>query len=233
MAEWDTAAVEALYRQERGYWRPWNAQLLARRPAFLQAYAHYAGYPARSGGLSERMVELVYVALDASASHLFASGLKLHMQKALACGASDDDLLDVLTLVCLQGAGATAAALDAVAQVYGLLPGAETTAGEDLPPDLWARLQALDPAYFGHLQTLARTAESGQGLSAGERCLITIALHACFTANQPEALRAALQQAHGLGVARDAVVQVIQMGAHLAVHGTALGITVLAELEAG
>lgn len=231
MAELDTAAVEALYRQERGYWRPWNAQLLARRPAFLQAYAHYAGYPARSGGLSERMVELVYVALDASASHLFASGLKLHMQKALACGASDDDLLDVLTLVCLQGAGATAAALDAVAQVYGLLPGAETR-GEDLPPDLWARLQAIDPAYFEHLQTLASTAESGQGLSAGERCLITIALHACFTASQPEALRAALQQARSLGVARDAVVQVIQMGAHLAVHGTALGITVLAELEA-
>ena len=49
---------------------------------------------------------------------------------------------------------------------------------------------------------------------------------------QPEALRAALQQARSLGVARDAVVQVIQMGAHLAVHGTALGITVLAELDA-
>lgn len=229
MAELDTAAVEALYRQERGYWRPWNAQLLARRPAFLQAYAHYAGYPARSGGLSERMVELVYVALDASASHLFASGLKLHMQKALACGASDDDLLDVLTLVCLQGAGATAAALDEVAQVYGLPPKAEPTEGQQ--PDLWARLQAIDPAYFGHLQALASTAESGQGLSAGERCLITIALHACFTAMQPEALRAALQQAHALGVAREAVVQVIQMGAHLAVHGTALGITVLAELD--
>lgn len=229
MAELDTAAVEALYRQERGYWRPWNAQLLARRPAFLQAYAHYAGYPARSGGLSERMVELVYVALDASASHLFASGLKLHMQKALACGASDDDLLDVLTLVCLQGAGATAAALDEVAQVYGLPPKAEPTEGQQ--PDLWARLQAIDPAYFGHLQALASTAESGQGLSAGERCLITIALHACFTAMQPEALRAALQQAHGLGIAREAVVQVIQMGAHLAVHGTALGITVLAELD--
>ncbi|MEJ5149467.1 carboxymuconolactone decarboxylase family protein [Comamonas sp. MYb396] len=230
MAELDTAAVEALYRQERGYWRPWNAQLLARRPAFLQAYAHYAGYPARSGGLSERMVELVYVALDASASHLFASGLKLHMQKALACGASNDDLLDVLTLVCLQGAGATAAALDEVAQVYGLPPEAEPTEGQQ--PDLWARLQAIDPAYFGHLQALASTAESGQGLSAGERCLITIALHACFTAMQPEALRAALQQAHGLGVAREAAVQVIQMGAHLAVHGTALGITVLAELDA-
>nr|WP_312989095.1 carboxymuconolactone decarboxylase family protein [Comamonas koreensis] len=229
MAELDTAAVEALYRQERGYWRPWNAQLLARRPAFLQAYAHYAGYPARSGGLSERMVELVYVALDASASHLFASGLKLHMQKALACGASDDDLLDVLTLVCLQGAGATAAALGEVAQVYGLPPKAEPTEGQQ--PDLWARLQAIDPAYFGHLQALASTAESGQGLSAGERCLITIALHACFTANQPEALCAALQQAKGLGVAREAVVQVIQMGAHLAVHGTALGITVLAELD--
>ncbi|WP_021028708.1 carboxymuconolactone decarboxylase family protein [Comamonas sp. B-9] len=229
MAELDTAAVEALYRQERGYWRPWNAQLLARRPAFLQAYAHYAGYTARSGGLSERMVELVYVALDASASHLFASGLKLHMQKALACGASDDDLLDVLTLVCLQGAGATAAALDEVAQVYGLPPKAEPTEGQQ--PDLWARLQAIDPAYFGHLQALASTAESGQGLSAGERCLITIALHACFTASQPEALRAALQQAKGLGVAREAVVQVIQMGAHLAVHGTALGITVLAELD--
>ena len=237
MATDERAAIKALYERERGYWRPWNEVLLQQRPRFLQAYADYAGYPASQRVLSERMVELVYVALDASATHLFPSGLKLHMQKALACGASDADILDVLTLVSLQAVGAVANAIDAMLAVYGDTAEAAVTsdlqacaAALGLPAELLARLQPLDPPYFARLQALAESGFSATGLSAGERCLVSIALHACFTGSNATALRASLLRAKQLGVVQAEVLQVIQLGAHLAVHGTALGATTLAEI---
>ena len=233
----DRAAIKALYERERGYWRPWNDVLLQHRPGFLQAYAEYAGYPASKGVLSERMVELVYVALDASATHLFPTGLKLHMQKALACGATDSDVLDVLVLVCLQSLGSVTDAMDEMQTVYGSVPEAAEAADApacaealNLPAMLFSQLQPLDPPYFSRLQALAHSGCSETGLSAAERSLISIALHACFTGSNRTGLRASIARAHALGVEQMAVLQVIQMGAHLAVHGTALGATTLAEL---
>ena len=62
----------------RGYWRPWTEGLLRLDPEFLATYARYGGYPAETGPLSRKMCELIYVALDGSATHLFRSGLALH-----------------------------------------------------------------------------------------------------------------------------------------------------------
>ncbi len=230
-------AIKALYLRERGYWRHWNEVLLELRPSFLVSYADYAGYPASKGLLSERMVELVYVALDASATHLFSSGLKLHMQKALDCGASDADILDVLVLVCLQAAGSVVDAMDEVMCVYGNVRAEQGGSSSEhcatalgLPTELLARLLPLDPPYFLRLQALAESGVSKEGLSATERCLVQIALHACFTGVNSTALRAGIECAYRLGVPQDAVLQVIQMSAHLAVHGTAMGSTTLAEI---
>ena len=102
-ADPDREAIKAAFLRERGYWRPWVETLLRERPRFVQAYADYAGHPARTGPLSVRMVELLYVALDASGSHLFEAGLRTHMVKALEAGATQADLFDVLHLVAAQG----------------------------------------------------------------------------------------------------------------------------------
>ena len=55
-------------------------------PAFVEQYARYAGHPARTGPLSERLVELLYVALDSSSLHLYAPGLRTHMKRAPESG---------------------------------------------------------------------------------------------------------------------------------------------------
>ena len=60
------AQIKDFFIAQRGYWRPWTETMLHACPGFVQHYARYAGYPARTGPLTERMVELIYVALDAS-----------------------------------------------------------------------------------------------------------------------------------------------------------------------
>src|SRR3982751_4927576 len=96
-------ALKEAFIEARGYWRPWTEGLLRLNPGFLQTYANYGGYPAETGPLSRKMCELIYVALDGSATHLFRSGLALHMQLALDQDASAQEIVDVLRLATAQG----------------------------------------------------------------------------------------------------------------------------------
>lgn len=44
------------------------------------------------------MKELIYCAFDASSTHLYIRGLKLHMRNALGYGATPQDILHVLEI---------------------------------------------------------------------------------------------------------------------------------------
>ncbi len=114
------AQIKESFIAERGYWRPWTETMLQVCPAFVQQYARYAGYPARTGPLTERMVELIYVALDSSSSHLFEPGLHTHMKRALEVGATQADIFDVLHLVAVQGLASVCQATDILAELADL-----------------------------------------------------------------------------------------------------------------
>lgn len=231
----ERARIKALFVAERGYWRPWTDTMLQACPGFVQQYANYAGYPARTGPLSERMVELIYVALDASASHLYEPGLQTHMARAIACGASEADIVDVLHLVAVQGAASACQAADILAEL------ADLPAAAPIDPALQARIDRLGPAHAlplagvarldpGYAQVLLDFVEQGRpraGLGDAERSLVQLALHACFTAFNPGAVRRIAATALAQGAAPAELLQAVQMGAHLAVHGTALGARVL------
>jgi alkylhydroperoxidase/carboxymuconolactone decarboxylase family protein YurZ len=220
------AQIKDFFIAERGYWRPWTETMLQECPGFVQQYARYAGYPARTGPLTERMVELIYVALDSSSSHLFESGLHTHMKRALEVGATQADIFDVLHLVAVQGVASVCQATDILAEFTDL---SEATAIDERLQDRIDRLGAshalalaavarLDPNYAGVLLDFVEQGRPGAGLSPAERSLVQLALHACFTA---------LSQ----GLTAAELLQAIQLGAHLAVHGTALGANVFRQIS--
>lgn len=235
-SEAERAQIKEFFIRERGYWRPWTETMLEVSPGFLEHYARYAGYPARTGPLTPRMVELIYVALDSSSSHLFASGLQTHMRRALEVGATQSDIFDVLHLVAVQGAASVCQAANILAECGG------THLGERQDEGLDARLNArigelseehalslrslarMDPGYVEALLDLVENGRPASGgLTPSERSLVQLALHACFTAFNPEATRQIIVAALAQGVSRSELLQAIQLGAHLSVHGTALG----------
>ncbi|QHE84209.1 carboxymuconolactone decarboxylase family protein [Hydrogenophaga sp. BPS33] len=242
MTDAEREAIKAHFIAERGYWRPWTETLLQTAPGFVQQYADYAGYPARTGPLTPRMVELIYVGLDSSSSHLFESGLTTHMKRALEVGASHSDIVDVLHLVAVQGVASVCQASDILAE----LSGAAATSPA-ISPALQARIERLGDAHALALNHLARQdpgyakvlldfIEKGRpdhGLTPAERCLVQLALHACFTAFNPDAVRQLVRSGLSMGVAVADMQQAIQLGAHLAVHGTALGANVFRQVTSG
>lgn len=245
-----TAEQERLkqaYIRARGYWTPWTEGLLRLSPSFLDLYARYAGYPAAHGPLSARMCGLIYVALDASSTHLFEAGLRLHMDLALRHGATPAQLMDVLAMATAQGLGGTLAGIDILAE--------ELAAADQLPVASDARLTVeqaglraawrarfgecprhcelllrMDAAYFAlMLELMAFSAPDG-GLDEASRTLIRIALDGCFTGLNPSALRLNIRRALSQGIAPEAILQVLQMTAHLGVHACTVGVPALMAL---
>ena len=233
--------IKALFITERGYWREWTDTMLQVSPGFVRQYARYAGYPARTGPLTPRMVELIYVGLDASSSHLFESGLHTHMKRALEVGATQDEIFDVLHLVAVQGVASVCQASDILAELAG------TDTSRALDEKLQARIDQLGPAHALSLAGVARLdagytealldfveqGRPGSGLSAPERSLVQLALHACFTAFNADAVRQIVTTALAQGLTPAELQQAIELGAHLAVHGTALGARVFRQVSAG
>lgn len=235
-------ALKEAYIRARGYWRPWTEGLLRLDPAFLETYGNYAGYPAATGLLSPKMRELIYVALDGSATHLFRSGLALHMQLALESGATAQEIVDVLRLATAQGLEGCYVGVGILAEelaLAGLDSDQATLTNEqkalreayvaqfgDWPDfiDLWLR---ADPGYFAAMLDLLAGGRRAGGLDEQSSCLITLALNGCFTALNPHGLRLQIRRALRLGIDRREILQVLQMTAHLGVHACAIGVPIL------
>ncbi len=223
---------------QRGYWRPWVDTMLDANPGFVAQYARYAGYPARTGPLSERMVELIYVGLDSSSSHLFESGLQTHMKKALEVGATQADIFDVLHLVAVQGVAGVCQAADILAECAGSDGLSKPDAGLQRRIDALGDAHALaltsiaglDPGYANALLDFVERGRPATGLTPAERSLVQLALHACFTAFNQDAVRQIVTTGLAQGLKVGELLQAIQLGAHLAVHGTALGANVFRQL---
>lgn len=235
-------ALKEEFIRARGYWRPWTEGLLRLDPEFLATYARYGGYPAETGPLSRKMCELIYVALDGSATHLFRSGLALHMRLALEQGATAQEVVDVLRLAtaqgldgCNLGIGVLAEELARAGAVADQAPlSHEQTALQeayvarfgDWPDfcELWLR---ADSGYFAVMLDLLTVRDEAGGLDEQSRCLISLALNGCFTSLNPHGLRLQIRRALRLGIDKREILQVLQMTAHLGVHACSIGVPVL------
>jgi len=72
-------------------------------PELFAAYLDFSALPWRSGVLEPKVKELIYIAFDAAATHLYAPGLKLHMRNAVRLGATTEEIVEVLELASLLG----------------------------------------------------------------------------------------------------------------------------------
>lgn len=82
----------------RGYWNPFWEQALRLDPELCEAYFNFSSIPWTHGVLEPKVKEFVYVAIDASTTHMFGDGTRGHMANAFKHGARVEELLEVLEL---------------------------------------------------------------------------------------------------------------------------------------
>lgn len=102
-------AIKDEFVQLRGTWgEPWQ-RMLELDPAFVRAYLTFSTVPWRRepGALAPKIRELMYIAVDAAATHLYTPGIRQHIAAALEHGATLHEIMEVLELTSTLGIHAT------------------------------------------------------------------------------------------------------------------------------
>jgi len=95
--------LKADFTQKRGYWHQFFNEILILDPDFFESYTHFSSVPWVTGVLEPKIKELIYTAFDVAATHLYSSGLRLHIKNALGYGATREEILEVMELVSVIG----------------------------------------------------------------------------------------------------------------------------------
>jgi alkylhydroperoxidase/carboxymuconolactone decarboxylase family protein YurZ len=90
-------------KRASGNWNPDWEPFAKLDPAWTEKVIAMAMAPAVSGALDAKTIELIGIALDASCTHMYAPGVRRHIQRALKCGATRDEIAAVLQLASMQG----------------------------------------------------------------------------------------------------------------------------------
>lgn len=96
-------AIKARFIRDRVSWQPLWDKLLEWDPDFIEAYLRFSAMPWKKSRLSPKVKEFIYIAVDASTTHLYGPGLRRHIRNALELGATREEILEVLQLISVLG----------------------------------------------------------------------------------------------------------------------------------
>ena len=89
--------------EDKGDWNPVWDKLREMDPEFLEAYLAFRSVPHREGPLPQKYKELILIAINAATTHLYAPGVRRHMQNALKAGATKEEILETIQLTTVMG----------------------------------------------------------------------------------------------------------------------------------
>jgi alkylhydroperoxidase/carboxymuconolactone decarboxylase family protein YurZ len=95
--------LKAEFAATRGYWHEFWDEMLELDPELFQAYTAFSSVPWHHGTLTPAEKELIYIAFDCAATHLYVPGLKLHIRNALNHGATAQQVLTTMELAVALG----------------------------------------------------------------------------------------------------------------------------------
>lgn len=97
-------ALKEKFLAERGYWKEeLFGAILKLDPDYFEAYLSLSAAPWKNGVLPPKIKEFIYIAIDASTTHLYEPGLRQHIQNALKYGATKAEIMEVLELTSVLG----------------------------------------------------------------------------------------------------------------------------------
>ena len=96
-----TPTLDAM-RQD-GKWNPLWDTLSGWDPEWTDQFMAMNATPIRRGIFTPEFVELLSIAIDAAATHMYAPGVRRHIRAALDLGVSRDEILTVLQMVSVLG----------------------------------------------------------------------------------------------------------------------------------
>lgn len=99
--ETPTPTIDRMHRD--GAWNPLWDTLSRWDPEWTEQFMSMNALPIQRGVFTPKFVELLSIAIDAAATHLYAPGVRRHIRAALELGVSREEILTVLEMVSVLG----------------------------------------------------------------------------------------------------------------------------------
>ena len=91
------------YLRASGGWNPNWDSFAELDPVWTEKFMDMGVTPLARGVLDPKTWELIAIAIDASCTHMYAPGVRRHIQKALELGVTKEEILAVLQTVSVLG----------------------------------------------------------------------------------------------------------------------------------
>ncbi len=223
--------------------RDWHEGILRIDPGlFSRMTGLYESY--NSNRIDPKLRHLIWVAVDAVATHLYPVGIELHARAAMNHGATAREVLEVLEMTSTLGERGFSVALPVVLEeirAAGVLPevlsGPESREEADLKESLRAATGAcpawietlfrLSPDFTRGLLDLGHGSAVTGTLDARSRTLILLAVYACPATLDLDAVRDLSRRALGLGASAEELVAVLELGSGIGLHALSVGVPAL------
>lgn len=237
--------VKDEFIRKRGYWASFWDGMLVISPDYIDQFTEFASVPQKTGTLGQKIRELIYIAIDASATHMYEPGLRIHIRNAFKAGATKEEITEAYQLTTSQGMHTFMMGLPALIDEF-------RTAGRGTEVDVtlddrqralksafiekcgywtpvWEDLLGLAPDYFeAYLRVEAIPWDKGV-LPAKVKELILIGVDASMTHLYEPGLRIHIRNAMKHGATLGEIMEVFQLVAILGIHTCTTGMPALVD----
>lgn len=230
----------------RGYWSDLWDGVLRLSPEFFEAYSAFSSVPWKHGTLPPKVKELIYVAVDASTTHLYNRGTRIHIANALKQGATRDEIMEVLQIVSVLGIHTMSTGLPILIDELRksgrgaeVMEGPLTAEQETLKQEfvasrgywnpVWEQLLLHSPEFFEAYSRLSSVPWKHGTLAPKIRELIYIAIDAATTHLYLPGLRTHIRNALGHGATVAEIMEVLQLTSSIGIHTVTEGVPILLE----
>ncbi|MDQ8727186.1 carboxymuconolactone decarboxylase family protein [Bradyrhizobium sp. LHD-71] len=229
-------ALKDEFTSSRGYWSDLWSDLLEIDPDFFEAYKNFSSAPwKRKNGLTPKVRELIYVAIDTSTTHLYDPGTRIHMRNAIGHGATREELMEVMELTSVLGIHACSIGVPILLEEMeatgkgGPLPSTVLTAKQEaLKAEFtkvrgywsptWDGLLRLSPDFFEAYLGFSGVPWKKGTLEPKVKEFIYIAIDAATTHLFEPGLRIHIRNALNYGATGDEIMEVLELISVLGIH---------------
>jgi alkylhydroperoxidase/carboxymuconolactone decarboxylase family protein YurZ len=229
--------------EARGYWNEFWDSLLSLDEDFFAAYLDFSSVPWRKGPLEPKVKELIYIAVDAAATHLYEPGIRQHVKQALELGATREEIMEVLELTatlgihaCNIGVPILVEELEAAGKpIDRSLSERQLEVKKDFEENrgywnpFWDEILFLDPEFFDTYTRFSSVPWVSGVLEPKVKELIYTAFDVAATHLYVKGLRAHIRNALGYGATREEVLEVIEIASVIGIHSCTVGVPILVE----
>jgi alkylhydroperoxidase/carboxymuconolactone decarboxylase family protein YurZ len=219
-------------------------------PEFFATWEELAAVPQRSSALDPKVKELVCVAVNAAATHLFEPGIRAHVRRALELGATKEELVEVLQLTSTLGIHASTVGVPLLLEALSESDSDSQSRGDmtAVPLDdrrsalkadfevkrgywheFWDGLLALDPDFFEAYVAFSSHPWTNGVLEPKVKELVYTAFDASATHMYVPGLRQHIENALAYGATPAEVMEVLELASTIGIHTCVVAVPILLE----